>query len=307
MLAEQGIVDDTVAGEILPPPSTTWRRRATTRAPGRRGRSRGDRDGGHRPNRLDGGRMHTARSRNDEVATCIRYRLREDLLAAAEATIALRREALVDRCRERAHGDGDARLHAPPAGPADDGRALPAVVRGRGRPRHRAPARRVRPGQPVAARCGRVRGGRRSISTAIGLPSCSGSTGPFATRRTRRPPATSSRRARPRARRSRRRCRGLAEDLILFSNKGFRGAVGRVLLHVLDHAPEEEPGHAGADSRRRRRRDRRGDGHAEPPQRGPRAYNRDLQRAHAGVFEIADDVREATGSPRRRPPRTGTR
>jgi len=26
----------------------------------------------------------------------------------------------------------------------------------------------------------------------------------------------------------------------------------------------------------------------------PRAYNRDLQRAHAGVFEIADDVREAT-------------
>src|SRR5699024_3863236 len=28
----------------------------------------------------EGGRMHTARSRNDEVATCIRYRLREDLL-----------------------------------------------------------------------------------------------------------------------------------------------------------------------------------------------------------------------------------
>ena len=41
----------------------------------------------------DGGRMHTARSRNDEVATCIRYRLREDLLDAAEATLGLR-EAL---------------------------------------------------------------------------------------------------------------------------------------------------------------------------------------------------------------------
>jgi argininosuccinate lyase len=37
-----------------------------------------------------GGRMHTARSRNDEVATCIRYRFREDLLAAAEATLDLR-------------------------------------------------------------------------------------------------------------------------------------------------------------------------------------------------------------------------
>jgi len=37
-----------------------------------------------------GGKMHTARSRNDEVATCIRYRFREDLLDAAEATLELR-------------------------------------------------------------------------------------------------------------------------------------------------------------------------------------------------------------------------
>ncbi|WP_323677784.1 argininosuccinate lyase [Halorubellus sp. PRR65] len=32
-----------------------------------------------------GGKMHTARSRNDEVATCIRYRLREDVLSALDA------------------------------------------------------------------------------------------------------------------------------------------------------------------------------------------------------------------------------
>jgi argininosuccinate lyase len=38
----------------------------------------------------EGGKMHTARSRNDEVATCIRYRLREDLLETIEATLALR-------------------------------------------------------------------------------------------------------------------------------------------------------------------------------------------------------------------------
>ncbi|SEW15306.1 argininosuccinate lyase [Halobacterium jilantaiense] len=37
-----------------------------------------------------GGKMHTARSRNDEVAACIRYRLREDLLDAIEAVLALR-------------------------------------------------------------------------------------------------------------------------------------------------------------------------------------------------------------------------
>lgn len=46
-----------------------------------------------------GGKMHTARSRNDEVAACIRYRLREDLLSAIESTLAARSalaEAAVD-------------------------------------------------------------------------------------------------------------------------------------------------------------------------------------------------------------------
>ncbi|PSQ29116.1 argininosuccinate lyase [Halobacteriales archaeon SW_10_68_16] len=35
----------------------------------------------------EGGRMHTARSRNDEVAACIRYRLREDVLDLLETVI----------------------------------------------------------------------------------------------------------------------------------------------------------------------------------------------------------------------------
>ncbi|WP_313692616.1 argininosuccinate lyase [Halorarum halobium] len=43
----------------------------------------------------NGGKMHTARSRNDEVAACIRYRFRADLLSAVEATLALR-EALLE-------------------------------------------------------------------------------------------------------------------------------------------------------------------------------------------------------------------
>jgi argininosuccinate lyase len=42
-----------------------------------------------------GGKLHTARSRNDEVATCIRYRLRDDLLSALESVLGLR-EALAD-------------------------------------------------------------------------------------------------------------------------------------------------------------------------------------------------------------------
>jgi len=42
-----------------------------------------------------GGRMHTARSRNDEVATCLRVRYREDLLDALEAVVDAR-EAFCD-------------------------------------------------------------------------------------------------------------------------------------------------------------------------------------------------------------------
>jgi len=42
----------------------------------------------------EGGRMHTARSRNDEVASCIRYRLRADLLDALETVVGAREELL---------------------------------------------------------------------------------------------------------------------------------------------------------------------------------------------------------------------
>src|SRR6056297_3231750 len=62
----------------------------------------------------DGGRMHTARSRNDEVATCIRYRLREDLLDAAEATVALR-EALVEAAEEHVDAVMPGYTHLQPA------------------------------------------------------------------------------------------------------------------------------------------------------------------------------------------------
>jgi argininosuccinate lyase len=42
----------------------------------------------------EGGRMHTGRSRNDEVAACIRYRLREDVLDAIETVIDGREQLL---------------------------------------------------------------------------------------------------------------------------------------------------------------------------------------------------------------------
>ncbi|WP_135664956.1 argininosuccinate lyase [Halorhabdus rudnickae] len=89
MLAEQDIVDDGTAGEILTaleeiedaghdalPDGEDVHEAIETAVIDRVG--------------LDGGRMHTARSRNDEVATCIRYRLREDLLDAIETTLEAR-------------------------------------------------------------------------------------------------------------------------------------------------------------------------------------------------------------------------
>ncbi|MFC7133103.1 MULTISPECIES: argininosuccinate lyase [Salinibaculum] len=42
----------------------------------------------------EGGRMHTARSRNDEVAACIRYRLREDVLDLLETVVDAREQLL---------------------------------------------------------------------------------------------------------------------------------------------------------------------------------------------------------------------
>ncbi|MFC3957508.1 argininosuccinate lyase [Halovivax cerinus] len=64
----------------------------------------------------DGGRMHTARSRNDEVATCIRYRFREDVLDAVEVTLALR-EALAGIAEEHAETIMPGYTHLQPAQP----------------------------------------------------------------------------------------------------------------------------------------------------------------------------------------------
>jgi argininosuccinate lyase len=63
-----------------------------------------------------GGKMHTARSRNDEVAACIRYRLRADLLDAAEATLTLR-ETLAEVAAEHTETLLPGYTHLQPAQP----------------------------------------------------------------------------------------------------------------------------------------------------------------------------------------------
>ena len=70
-----------------------------------------------------GGKMHTARSRNDEVATCIRYRLREDVLEAVETTLALR-ETLAGAAAEHAETVMPGYTHLQPAQPTTVGHYL---------------------------------------------------------------------------------------------------------------------------------------------------------------------------------------
>ncbi|WP_132059304.1 argininosuccinate lyase [Halorussus amylolyticus] len=70
-----------------------------------------------------GGKMHTARSRNDEVATCIRYRLREDVLDAVETTLGLR-EALAETASDHTETVMPGYTHLQPAQPTTVGHYL---------------------------------------------------------------------------------------------------------------------------------------------------------------------------------------
>ncbi|MDY6818952.1 MAG: argininosuccinate lyase [Halobacteriales archaeon] len=115
MLAEQTIIDDATAGDIL-------EALAAVEAAGHDALPAGedvhaaietaviDRIG------PDGGRMHTARSRNDEVATCIRWQLRTELLEAIEATIDAR-EALLSVAADHTETIMPGYTHLQPAQP----------------------------------------------------------------------------------------------------------------------------------------------------------------------------------------------
>ena len=81
-----------------------------------------------------GGKLHTARSRNDQVATDLRLWCKRELRRGRPRLLDLQ-QVLLDRAIE-AGEHLPARLHAPPAGPAGAARASPA------RPRLGARARR---------------------------------------------------------------------------------------------------------------------------------------------------------------------
>jgi len=63
-----------------------------------------------------GGKMHTARSRNDEVAACIRYRLREDVLELVDTLVGAR-EQLLATARDETETVMPGYTHLQPAQP----------------------------------------------------------------------------------------------------------------------------------------------------------------------------------------------
>jgi argininosuccinate lyase len=238
-----------------------------------------------------GGRMHTARSRNDEVAACIRYRLREDVLDAIETTIEAR-EALLEVAETHAETVMPGFTHLQPAQPTTVGHYLSSYASALARDTERlfdAYERINRSPLGAAAFAGTPFDiDRERTAELLGFDGLvensmdAASARDFLVETTAAVAALST------------TLSGLAEDLVVFSNAGYvelddayastssimpqkknpdtmelvRGATGETtaglnaLLSILKGLP--------------------------------RAYNRDLQRAHPHAFEAIDAASEAT-------------
>ena len=115
MLAEQGIVDPDTTGEVLTALDDVEAAGHADLPDGEDVHEAIESAGIDRVG-PDGGKMHTARSRNDEVAACIRYRLRADLLELIETTVEAR-EQLLGVAREHTETVMPGYTHLQPAQP----------------------------------------------------------------------------------------------------------------------------------------------------------------------------------------------
>ena len=290
MLAEQGIIGDDVAGEILSA-------LAAVEAAGHGALPDGedvheaietavvDRVG------PDGGRMHTARSRNDEVAACIRYRLRADLQDAAEATVALR-EALLDTAADHVDTVMPGYTHLQPAQPTTVAHYLlsyeSAVARDTARLLD-AYDRTNRSPLGAAAFAGTPFDVDRDRTAALlGFDGVVGNSTDAAAGRDFLAEATAALAIHAVT------VSGLAEDLVVFANKGYVD-----LADAYASTSSIMPQKVNPDSLELVRAVA---GDAVGGLTGllttlkglPRAYNRDLQRATPHAWETVDAVTEAT-------------
>ena len=290
MLAEQSIVDDDVAGEIL------------TALDDVEAAGHGALPDGEDVHEAiesaviervgpDGGKMHTARSRNDEVATCIRYQLRADVLDVVEDTLALR-EALVESAKARTETVMPGYTHLQPAQPTtvahyllsyeaavarDTARLLDAYDRINQSPLGAA-AFAGTPFDVDRERTADLLGFDAVLSNSMDASSArdflAETLSALATHAT-----TLS---------------GLAEDVVIFANKGYVDLSDDYSSTSSIMPQKKNPdtlelvrGSAG---------DVVGDltGLLTTLKGLPRAYNRDLQRAHGHAFDAVDVVANAT-------------
>jgi argininosuccinate lyase len=290
MLAEQEIIGDEVAGEILSA-------LAEVEAAGH-----GDLPDGEDVHEAiesavidrvgpDGGKMHTARSRNDEVATCIRYRLREDLLDAIETTLALR-ESLLEAAAEHTETVMPGYTHLQPAQPITVGHYLSSYAAAVGRDTARlldaydrtnasplgGAAFAGTPFDIDRERTAELLGFDRVVENSMDAASARDFLGE-ATAALAVHATTLS---------------GLAEDIVVFANKGY--------IELSDDYSSTSsimPQKKNPDTLELTRAvagDATGEltGLLTTLKGLPRAYNRDLQRAHPHTFRTVDAVVEAS-------------
>ena len=290
MLAEQGIVGSEVAGEILAalddveaaghgalPDGEDVHEAIETAVVDRVG--------------PDGGKMHTARSRNDEVAACIRYRLREDLLDAVEATVALR-EALLDTAAAHVDTVMPGYTHLQPAQPTTVAHFLSSYESAVARDTARlldAYGRTNRSPLGAAAFAGTPFDvDRERTADLLGFDGVVGNSTDAAAGRDFLAESTAALSTHAVT------VSGLAEDLVLFANKGHVD-----LADEYASTSSIMPQKVNPDSLELVRAvagDAVGglSGLLTTLKGLPRAYNRDLQRATPHAWETVDAVTEAT-------------
>ncbi|MFB6293988.1 MAG: argininosuccinate lyase [Halonotius sp.] len=290
MLTEQEIIDDEVAGEIL---SALGDIDAAGHAELPDGEDVHEAIESAVIDRVgpDGGKMHTARSRNDEVATCIRYRLREDLLEAVETTLALR-ESLLEAAADHTETVMPGYTHLQPAQPTTVGHYLSSYAAAVGRDTARlldaydrtnasplgGAAFAGTPFDIDRERTAELLGFGRVVDNAMDAASArdflAEATAALAIHAT-----TLS---------------GLAEDIVVFANKGYID-----LSDDYSSTSSIMPQKKNPDTLELTRAvagDATGEltGVLTTLKGLPRAYNRDLQRAHPHTFRTVDAVVEAS-------------
>ena len=204
-----------------------------------------------------GGKLHTARSRNDQVATDVAMFVRAHALRGDRGAAA-RCRACSSQVAEAPPGLADARLHAPAARPARLPRPPPARLLLDVPPRRAALRVRARRDGRAAARRRRAGGRQLRRPTAAWSPPSSAS------------PASSPNSIDAVSNRDfvldflgaaatcATHLSRLGAEIVLWSSEefGFAEVVGRVGVRLVDHAAEEEPrrGRAAARQGAARRR-----------------------------------------------------